>query len=120
MACSRSSEICSALVGADAPARWSQLKTLGYQESSFDQDENRVTARKIDNSIQRADPTYRRNIDRLEIAAAPSAEGKTSLSVVGHSFAEYETHRGPTEQEEQASAGVRQAAQRIVDACGQS
>ena len=98
----------------------SKLGGLGYQESSFDETENRVTARRTDNSIHRADPTYRRNIDRLEIEAAPGADGKTKLSVVGHTFAEFETHRGPTEQEERASTNVRQAAQSIIDACGQS
>jgi hypothetical protein len=98
----------------------SKLGGLGYQESSFDQTENRVTARRIDTSLHRADPTYRRNVDRLEIEAVPGADGKTSLQVVGHTFAEFETHRGPTEQEEQASSNVRQAAQNIVDACGRS
>jgi hypothetical protein len=98
----------------------SQLGGLKYQETSFDENENRVTARRTDDTIHRADPTYRRNIDRLEITAAPGADGKTSLSVVGHTFAEFETHRGPTEQEERASANVRQAAQSIIDACGHS
>jgi hypothetical protein len=98
----------------------SKLGSLGYEESSFDQAENRVTARKIDDSIHRADPTYRRNIDRLELEAAAGADGNTSLTVIGHTFAEFETHRGPTEQEEQASANVKQSAQAIVDTCGQA
>jgi hypothetical protein len=95
-----------------------QFRKLGYQQTSFDETDFRVTGRKVDNSVHRADPQYRRNIDRLEIQAAPTADGKTSLTVTGHTFAELETHRGPTEEEQQASAGVKQSSQAILDACG--
>lgn len=97
-----------------------KLDTLGYVPTSFDQADLRLTARKVDNSINRPDPQYRRNIDRLEVQAAPSADGKTTLTVTGRTVAEYETHRGPTEQEERASPNVRQTAQAVVDACGHS
>jgi hypothetical protein len=59
-------------------------------------------------------------VDRFEIQATPSADGKTSLKITGRSYGEYETHRGPTEVEEPASANARQAAQALVEACGQS
>jgi hypothetical protein len=95
-----------------------KLDTLGYQVSSFDQTDHRLTVRRVDNSVRRADPTYRRNIDRLEVQAAPGADGKTALTVTAHSFAEFETHRGPTEQEEGASSNAKTSAQAVVDACG--
>ena len=94
------------------------LRKLGYQETSFDQTDNRVTARKIDDSVQRPDPQFRRNVDRLEIQAVPAADGKTSLTVIAHTFAEFSTQRGPTEQEERASADVKTSAQAVLDACG--
>jgi hypothetical protein len=97
-----------------------KLDTLGYAPTSYDQTALRLTARKIDNSVQRADPQYRRNVDRIEIVSAAGADGKTSLTITGRSFAEYETHRGPTEQEERASSGARQSVQALVDACGRS
>jgi len=31
-----------------------------------------------------------------------------------------QTHRGPTEEEEPASSGVKEAAEAVVDACGKS
>ena len=92
--------------------------TLGYQTTSLNTTEYRLTARKYDTSVHRADPRYRRNIDRLEVEAAPAADGKTSLHVIGRSFAEFDTARGPTEEEERASAEVQKTAQAIVDACG--
>ena len=97
-----------------------KLDTLGYALASFDQTDMRLTARRIDNTVQRADPQYRRNVDRLEVQATPGADGKTSLKITGRSYGEYETHRGPTEVEESASANARQAAQTVVDACGKS
>jgi hypothetical protein len=97
-----------------------KLAPLGYKQTSFDETEFRVTARKNDNSTYRADPQYRRNVDRLEVQAAPGADGRTSLTVTGRTFAELETHRGPTEEEERASADVKQSSQSILDACGRS
>ena len=97
-----------------------KLDTLGYSPVSFDQSDFLLVARRIDDSIHHADPQYRRNVDRLEIQASPGADGKTSLTITGRSYAEYETHRGPTEQEERASAKTREAAQALVDACGRS
>jgi hypothetical protein len=85
-----------------------KLRPLGYQVTSFDEMELRLTARKVDNNTHRADPQYRRNVDRLEVLATPRADGKTSLT---------ETHRGPTEEEERASAGVKESSQAILDAC---
>ena len=96
----------------------SKVRSLGYDETSFDQTDNRVTARKVDNSVRRPEPQFRRNVDRLEIQAAPDSSGKTSLTVIGHTFAEYSTHRGPTEEEERASADVKHSSQAIIDACG--
>jgi hypothetical protein len=96
----------------------SQFRKLGYQQTAYDETDFRVTARKSDNTVHRADPQYRRNIDRLEIQAAPTADGKTSLTVTGRTFAELETHRGPTEEEQRASSEVKQSSQAILTACG--
>jgi len=93
---------------------------LGYQLVAFDATEPRVVAKKIDNSVSRADPQFRRMINRLEAEATPAADGHTDLKVVAHTSAEYSTHRGPTETEEKAGSAVTQDAQAIVQACGQA
>ncbi|MGH7497965.1 MAG: hypothetical protein ACREL3_03835 [Gemmatimonadales bacterium] len=98
----------------------SKLREVGYQQTSLDETDFRLTARKIDNTVHRAEPQFRRNVNRLEIEAAAGADGKTALTVVGHTFAEYSTQRGPTEVEEKASADVSQAAHAVVQSCGQS
>lgn len=96
----------------------SKLDSVGYRAKAFDETDYRYQAQKIDNSVSRADPQYRRNVERIEAQAVPAADGKTSLTVVGRTFAEFETHRGPTEQEERASAAVRSAAQSVLETCG--
>jgi hypothetical protein len=96
----------------------STLTKLHYSLLSYDARDYRIVARSFNDSTSRADPRYRREINRLEIDAVPGAQGKTTLKVVGHTSAEYMTQRGPTETEESASAAVRQDAQAIVQACG--
>jgi len=97
----------------------SKLDSLGYRAQAFDETDYRYQAQKIDNSVHRADPQFRRNVERIEARAAPAADGRTSLTVVGRTFAEFETQRGPTEQEERASAAVKRAAQSVLESCGQ-
>jgi len=97
-----------------------KLGPLGYRQTAYDDQEFRLQARKPDTRATRANPQFRRNIEQLDITATPGADGKTSLTVVGRTFAELETHRGPTEEEERASAGVKESAQAILEACGRS
>jgi hypothetical protein len=56
-------------------------------------------------------------LNKLEVEVAPQADGRTGLKVVGHTFAEYTTQRGPTEVEERASEEVRTAAQQVLERC---
>ena len=98
----------------------SKLREIHYDQVAFDEAQYRVVARRVDYSAHRADIQFRRMIYRLDVDATPSADGKTELKVVGHTLAEYETHRGPTQVEERASADVNQAAQTLIQACGQA
>src|SRR5262249_29481180 len=92
---------------AMACAKAQVVDPLKYELSSFDQTDLRLTARKNDYNAHRADPKFRRNVDRLEVEAVPGADGNTKLSVIGRTYAEYSTERGPTEVEESASTDVR-------------
>jgi hypothetical protein len=96
------------------------LAKQGFQQVAFDENAHRFVARRIDTLTTRADPTFRRMVDRVEAEARPAASGKTELTVIAHTVAEYETHRGPTEFEEKASDVASRAAQAVAEACGQS
>jgi hypothetical protein len=95
-----------------------QLDTLGYRRTSYDTDEHRINGTKIDTKSRRADTQFRRLLNKLEVQVAPEADGRTSLQVIGHTFAEYTTQRGPTEVEEKASDQVKADTQQLLQRCG--
>jgi hypothetical protein len=95
-----------------------QIPILGYTQTSFDVEDHRITARKYDWETRMADTQFRRMIERLLIDVGGPAPGGARLRLGAHTFAELATQRGPTEVEQQASAGVKAAAQAIMEACG--
>jgi hypothetical protein len=97
-----------------------QLKTVGFAQTSYDTDELRITARKFDETVRRPDVTFRRLVDRLEITVAPGAGvAVTDIAVNAKTFAEYNTHRGPTEEQEKTSTTAQSAAQTLIQKCSQ-
>jgi hypothetical protein len=97
-----------------------QLKSLGYNQTSIDVAEYRITAKKYDETVRRPDVTFRRVVDRLEIQVAPGSAGAiTTVEVDANTFAEMTTQRGPTEVQERTSPDAEAAAQTIVQQCGQ-
>ena len=97
-----------------------QLTPLGFAQTSYDTDELRITARKFDETARRPDVTFRRLVDRLEIQVAPgTGNAVTSIAVDAKTFAEYNTHRGPTEEQEKTSTPAHSAAQTLIQKCSQ-
>jgi hypothetical protein len=96
-----------------------QLKANRFDQTSIDVDENRLTARKYDETVRRPDVTFRRLVDRLEIEVAPGVGGDsvTTISVKARTFGETVNQRGPTEDQERTSETARATAQSIIDKC---
>ena len=97
-----------------------KLTELGYRQVTYD--ESGVPGGVAEAGPQRAPggpavPLQQRP-DRGQ--RRPGADGKTTLTVQGRTYAMLQTHRGPTEEEEPASAGVKEAAQAVLDTCGKS
>ena len=97
-----------------------QLKANKWDQTSIDVNDNRLTARKYDETVRRPDVSFRRLVNRLEIQVAPGAGGDTvsALSVLARTFAETVTQRGPTETQEATSETAKTGAQTIIDKCG--
>ena len=95
-----------------------QMAALNYRQTSSDVDARRVNGTKIDLESRRPDTQFRRVLNKLEVEVAPQADGHTGLKVLGRTFAEYTTQRGPTEVEEKPSEEVRNAAQQLLKQCG--
>ena len=97
-----------------------QLKSVGFAQTSYDPDEMRITARKYDETVRRPDVTFRRLVDRLEMQVAPgTGNAITNIAVDAKTFAEYNTHRGPTEEQEKTSVTAQTAAQTLIQKCSQ-
>jgi hypothetical protein len=97
-----------------------QLKTVGFTQTSYDTEQLRITARKFDEKQRRPDVQFRRIVDRLEISVAPgTGDAITNIAVDAKTFAEYTTHRGPTEEQEETSTTARSAARTLLQTCSQ-
>jgi hypothetical protein len=97
-----------------------QLKAVGFAQTSYDTDQLRITARKFDETVRRPDVTFRRLVDRLEIQVAPgTGNAITNIAVDAKTFAEYNTHRGPTEEQDKTSTTALSAAQTLIQKCSQ-
>src|SRR3954453_5503146 len=96
-----------------------QLTVNKFEQTSIDVNDNRLTARKLDETVRRPDVTFRRLVDRLEIEIAPGTGGDTvsTLSVKARTFNETVNQRGPTETQEKTSQTAQAASQAIVDSC---
>ena len=96
-----------------------QLKAIDFDQTSVDIKDQRLTARRYDETQRRPDVQFHRIVDRLEIEAPPSGgTALTTLKVSARTFAEYATQRGPTEEQERTSETARQAAETILKKCG--
>jgi hypothetical protein len=94
-----------------------QLTALGYKQSSIDVDERRISATRVDSRTRRADTQFRRMLEKLDVEVAAEADGQTSIDVLGRTFAEYTTQRGPTEVEEKPSEQVRNDTRELLERC---
>jgi hypothetical protein len=94
-----------------------QLGELGYKQTSLDAAEYRVTATKIDYQSRRPDVQFRRMLNKLDVDVAPEADGQTGITALGRTFAEYTTHRGPTEEQENASEQVQSDTRLLLERC---
>jgi hypothetical protein len=94
-----------------------QLGELDYRQTSIDVTDKRITATKIDSKPRRPDVQFRRILNKLDVQVAAEADGRTSIQALPRTFAEYTTHRGPTEEQEKASTQVQADAQQLLERC---
>jgi hypothetical protein len=94
-----------------------QVVELGYRQTSNDVGDRRITANKFDFKTRRADVQFRRMVNKLDVSVAAESDGQTGIQVEGRTFAEYSTHRGPTEEQEKASPQVNADAAELIERC---
>ncbi len=95
-----------------------EAKALGYYRQLIDEADKRLVVRKVDKTVQRSDPIFRKAIDQLIFEVVePAAEGGTTLRVIARSFHEYFSRSGPTLEERSASTQVKAAARAVLEKC---
>jgi len=90
-----------------------ELRAMGYRSTAFDRDAGQLVAQKVDPNARRGHVTFRRVLDRIEVEASAQ-----ELIVRARTVLEFESRRGPTEEEESASAVARTDARTLVERCG--
>ena len=96
-----------------------RIPKVGFSQTSYDLDAQRLTAVRYDNESRRPDVQFRRLVDRLEFDVNPGSEGAvTKITATARTFQELSTQRGPTEQQENPSKTATEAARTLIDQCG--
>jgi hypothetical protein len=97
-----------------------QIKAIGWTQTSYDTEDQRVSARKYDETQRRPDTQFRRIVNRMFVDVGPGTGGAmSSMKVEVATYAEYTTQRGPTEVQEPTADDAKQAAQTIINRCSQ-
>jgi tRNA nucleotidyltransferase (CCA-adding enzyme) len=94
-----------------------QLKAMKYKEESHDDDAHRVIARKENTELAVSATTLRKTFDQLVTEIHADASGTTVIKVEAHSFREYQTARGPTVDEQEATQLVQADASELLKQC---
>lgn len=91
---------------------------MGYKPTAFDREAGRLTAQKADPRARRPHTLFRRVLDRIEVEVDAATAG-SNLRIRARTLAEFGGQRGPTEEEESASATARADAGALLERCGQ-
>lgn len=95
-----------------------QLDTLGFERTSHDDKEFRLTARKENPKITFSSPQFQKTLDRIEAQAVAGPTG-TELHVKATTVAQYFAQTGLIYNELSPSDDAKRAAQTILSKCSQ-
>jgi hypothetical protein len=95
----------------------SELKSMGYQRTQYNEETRWYVARKVDLQTQVSSGLYRRTLNVLDTQVNTDKTGKTVLQITARTYQEYATPRGFDDQEEKASDQVQLDAAALSKAC---
>lgn len=97
-----------------------QFDSMKYKVSRYDVNDRRLEGKKLRPDIQRADPSFYRAFDELQVLITPDASGNTKMQVQGHSYFDSRTYQGPKDLEQPASDTVKSDMARLAERCGRT
>jgi hypothetical protein len=95
-----------------------QLDTLGFERTSHDDKELRLTARKQNPKITFSSPQFQKTLDRIEAQAVAGPHG-TELQVKASTVAQYFAQTGLIYNELSPSDDAKRAAQELLRRCSE-
>jgi hypothetical protein len=93
------------------------FETENFSRTSYDKDELRTTARKVNPKIHFSNTQFRKAYDLLEVKVASGADGATQLGITASTAAEYFSQQGPIFETKKTSPEAEEAARKIAERC---
>jgi hypothetical protein len=90
----------------------------GFRRVSYDKDELRTTARRVNSKFSVSNVSFQKAYDQLEVDVNSGSSGETELAVKASSIAEYFSQAGQTFETMKASVEAQEAARTIAGRCG--
>jgi hypothetical protein len=90
----------------------------GFKRTSYDQDELRTSARRVNSKITFSNVQFQKAYDVLEVDINSGAAGETEMKVIASTLAEYFSQAGQVFETQQTSPDAQEAARTIAARCG--
>ena len=90
----------------------------GFRRTSYDKDELRTAARRVNPKITFSNVQFQKAFDVLEVDVNTGASGETELNVAASTVAEYFSQVGQTFETQKTSPEAQEAAKTIAARCG--
>lgn len=90
----------------------------GFKRSSYDKDEYRISARRVNTKISFSNVQFQKAYDVIEVDINSGASGETEMKLAASTMAEYFSQAGQVFETQQTSADAQEAARTIASRCG--
>ncbi len=90
----------------------------GFRRMSFDKDELRTTARRVNPKYSVSNVQFQKAFDQLDVDIESGANGETEMKVSASTVAEYFSQAGQIFEPRQTSAEAKEAARTLAARCG--
>jgi hypothetical protein len=90
----------------------------GFKRTSYDKDEYRTSARRVNPKITFSNTQFQKAYDVLEVDINSGASGETEMKVTASTLAEYFSQSGQVFETQRTSTDAQEAARTIATRCG--
>lgn len=93
-------------------------RAMDFEVARADRDERLLLLERVDEDVQRSNPSFQRAVDQLRVEPGPGPEGSgRDLEVTARTYHEHRTRKGLTRRQRDASDGAVEAADALLERC---